>query len=232
MPIGSLLEEWAVAQLEGSKSVSEEDECSPESIRIVAGVDIHWTSPHEGVCVAAVVNLAASTSEPARYFRCSHATPHAYVSGFLGFRECDAFAHVLREATAECAIDCVLVDGNGRLHPRAFGSACQLGLSINLRTIGVAKSLDRVCGVTEREVKERMNADALLELDLQDTRGRTIGRAIRKTAQNQAPAYISIGHRISLNTAASLVRRLLHYSVPEPLRLADIHARNLSRGLL
>ena len=51
-------------------------------------------------------------------------------AGFLGFREApvlvEAFSR-LRDTHPHLVPDCLLVDGNGILHPRGFGLASHIG---------------------------------------------------------------------------------------------------------
>ena len=44
------------------------------------------------------------------------------------------------------------------------------------------------------------------------------------------PVYVSVGHRVSLDTAAAVVRALCVFRVPEPVRHADLHSRAFLRG--
>lgn len=39
------------------------------------------------------------------------------------------------------SLQVILVDGNGALHPRKYGSAVKVGVDADLPTIGVAKNL-------------------------------------------------------------------------------------------
>ena len=62
-----------------------------------------------------------------------------YVPGFLAYREApviiDAFSKLKNKP------DLMMIDGNGILHPRRFGIASHLGVTLNIATIGVAKKL-------------------------------------------------------------------------------------------
>jgi hypothetical protein len=53
-----------------------------------------------------------------------------FVAGFLGFREAPAIVEAfskLRDTNTNLVPECILVDGNGILHPRGFGLASHVG---------------------------------------------------------------------------------------------------------
>ncbi|XP_022997458.1 endonuclease V isoform X2 [Cucurbita maxima] len=60
----------------------------------------------------------------------------------------------------------------------------------------------------------------------------TIGigkNAMRSTVDSLKPIYISIGHRVSLDTAIRIVKSTCKFRVPEPIRQADIRSREYLR---
>ncbi|KAI3837936.1 hypothetical protein MKW92_032290 [Papaver armeniacum] len=124
---------------------------------------------------------------------------------------------------------CLMVDGNGLLHPRGFGLACHLGVTANIPTIGIGKNLHHVDGLTQSGVREFLEAEENCSKDLitlTGCSGRIWGAALRSTNDSLKPIYVSIGHRISLDSAIQLVRFTCKYRVPEPVRQADIRSRN------
>lgn len=145
--------------------------------------------------------------------------PFAYVPGYLGFRECPALV-------AACALlaeppGVIMVDGQGRAHPRRCGVASQLGVLLDVPTIGVAKSL--LCGVPEHEP----GPDAGDRARIVD-RGEVIALAVRTRAR-ATPVYVSVGHRVSLETAAAMVLALAGgRRLPVPIRRAH-DAANATR---
>jgi deoxyinosine 3'endonuclease (endonuclease V) len=53
-----------------------------------------------------------------------------FIAGFLGFREAPAILAAfsrLRDTNINLVPECILVDGNGILHPRGFGLASHVG---------------------------------------------------------------------------------------------------------
>ncbi len=57
-------------------------------------------------------------------------------------------------------------------------------------------------------------------------------KALKTTEEAKRPVYISIGHRIGLETAIWAVMQCIHrYRIPEPTRQADIRSRQLIRKL-
>ena len=105
----------------------------------------------------------------------------------------------------ETNFDILLIDGHGRLHPRLCGLACYIGIKINKPTIGVAKKI--LCG----KVKD----DSKVEYD-----GKILGFEIKN---NNKKIYVSVGHKINLNTGIGIIKKLIldEKWYPEPLRLAD-----------
>lgn len=149
----------------------------------------------------------------------SQVPPFAYVPGYLGFREAPALAAAWGELAERP--DLLFVDGQGRAHPRRCGIATHLGVVLDVPAIGVAKSL--LCGTVEGALGAEPGATAPL-ID----RGEQVGAALR-TRAGANPVYVSIGHRVSLETAVAWVLRLSEgRRLPLPIRLAH-DAANAAR---
>ena len=146
-------------------------------------------------------------------------TRFPYVPGLLSFREAPAALAALGQL--KTSPDILLCDGHGLAHPRRFGLACHLGLLSGLPSIGVAKSL--LTGEHAPPAQERGAWTPLLD------GGEVIGAALR-TRPGAKPVYVSIGHRISLESALQVVLRCTgRYRLPETTRQAHRLASNLER---
>lgn len=169
-----------------------------------------------------------------------------YIAGFLAFREAPHYCEMFRrleEGSPHLMPEVVLVDGNGVLHPRACGVASHVGVVANKCTIGVAKNLHMVDGLQRDVIKERCGADPGSFVPLVGDSGRTWGGALLpqpkapigpKAAAAKAPPknpiFVSVGHRISLETTVAVVEEcLISARVPEPVRLADLLSREQVR---
>lgn len=140
-----------------------------------------------------------------------------YIPGYLGFREVPALAACWDRLDPKP--DVILVDGQGLAHPRGLGLACHLGLVLGVPTIGVAKSL--LVGEAEPGPDAGDAAPILWK-------GRMVGMALRLRARGK-PVYVSVGHRVSLETAVALVRGACDgRRVPPPIRAAH-DAANAAR---
>jgi deoxyribonuclease V len=124
-----------------------------------------------------------------------------YLPGLLGFREGPLLARISEQIRPRP--DVFLVDGQGLAHPRRFGLACHVGLAIGRPTIGVAKSL----------LYGRIDGDQMV-----DPNGNQIGNILK--APNGKKFFVSVGHKISLETATRLVAGCLVDGHPAPLRQA------------
>jgi deoxyribonuclease V len=144
-----------------------------------------------------------------------------YIPGLLSFRESPLILDACQRLTI--APDLILVDGQGIAHPRRMGLASHLGLFLDTPTIGCAKS--RLCGTHEIPGDKPGSYAEIID------NGETIGAALR-TRPGVKPLYVSIGHKVDLNTAIYWVMNCCRgYRLPEPTRLAHLAAGgNLKSG--
>jgi deoxyribonuclease V len=181
--------------------VIESDDFDKSSI--VAGLDVSYSN--EKACVA----LVRMDMESLEVMEVRHAIGRVrfpYVPGYLSYRELPMVRRVFRETDG----DILLIDGQGVLHPRGFGIACQIGVCFNVPTIGAAKNL-----LTGTVVGHGRRDEILVD---------GMVRGMRLRHKRGKGVFVSVGHRVSLNTACALCERLMIKEVPEPLRLAHILA--------
>jgi len=61
--------------------------------------------------------------------------------------------------------------------------------------------------------------------------GRTWGAALQgPEGSRHKPIFVSVGHRLSLETAVALVQACSKFRIPEPIRQADLRSRALIRS--
>lgn len=179
-------------------------------MRRLAAADAHY-APAEGLTWAAVVSLSFPDLELQESVLACRPTDFPYVPGLLSFREAPAMLDAL--GLLSSPPDLLLVDGQGIAHPRRLGLASHVGLLADIPTIGAAKS--RLVGVYEEPGSERGAWSPMRH------RGEVVGAALRTRPATQ-PMFISIGHRVGLETAIDYVLRCTpRFRLPEPIRLAD-----------
>lgn len=202
------IEEATATQQELRHLVIQEDKLG--EIRYVAGVDVGFQDNY-AITQAAVAVLSFPELQLVESAIATLPTTFPYVPGFLSFREIPAILKALEKLTI--VPDLILCDGQGIAHPRRFGIACHLGVSIEVPTIGAAKSL--LIGKHEELAPEKGSWQPMSD------RGEVIGAVVRSRT-NVNPLYISSGHRVSLPTAIDYVLRCTtKYRLPETTRWAD-----------
>jgi len=188
-------------------------DCIPNKIKYVAGIDVSYSGDHS---YGSVVVLAYETMNLIEQRISSQRTVIPYIPTFLAFRELPAAVSAARKLKTRP--DVFMVDGHGRAHPRRFGFACHFGLSVKAPTIGVAKNL--LCG----KVKSSKGCWKPI-ID-----GREVIGAAVFTKTSRKPIFVSVGHKISLETAIRLVLECTKkHRIPEPIRQAHIAAERAKR---
>ncbi|MEU8898385.1 endonuclease V [Nocardia sp. NPDC048505] len=191
----------------------------PPEFRTVAGLDSAYDE--SGVVAAAAVVLDASSLTPLETAVAHGSTTFPYVPGLLAFRELPTSLAVLEKLSR--TPDLLVCDSQGLAHPRRFGFACHLGILTGVPTIGVAKT---VWGNYIEPGPERGASTELL-ID-----GEVVGRALR-TRAGVKPVFVSVGHRIDLDTACAQVLALTpNFRQPETTRQADRLCRQALRSAL
>lgn len=178
--------------------------------KTVAGIDLGYDAKTE-TCRAVVVVLSFPQLQLIESSEAIMPIQFPYIPGFLSFRETPVAVKALEKL--QLTPDVILCDGQGLAHPRRFGIACHIGLIADVPTVGVAKSL--LVGKFENLGETRGSTAPLVH------RNEQVG-AVLRTKDKVQPLYISVGHRISLETAIDLVLQCApKYRLPETTRLAD-----------
>jgi deoxyribonuclease V len=189
-------------------------------ISYVAGVDVGFEAEDSISCAAiAVLNYPDLTLHEHQLVRMPTTFP--YIPGLLAFREVPVVLEALSRLKTKP--DLLLCDGNGYIHPRRFGFACHLGVLSNIPCIGVAKTPY----IGEHAPVGSQRGDWQPIFDNQEI----IGAALC-TQTNIKPIYVSIGHRINLESAIAYVLACApKYRLPETTRWADHIASGHSNPL-
>jgi deoxyribonuclease V len=179
------------------------------TVSTVAGVDVGFeqkgTITRAAIAILSWPDLELLDQAIARLPTC-----FPYIPGLLSFREIPAILLAFQQLTV--TPDLLLCDGQGLAHPRRLGIACHLGLLTNLPSIGVGKS--RLIGTHPAVGNQRGDWQPLCD------RQQVIG-AVLRTRSHTHPLYISIGHRICLETAiAYVIGCTRRYRLPETTRWA------------
>ena len=199
------IKEAKVIQSELSSMIIKRDVFS--EINTIAGMDIGF---HGDIARASCVVLSFPKCEVIEKKVYEGKVNLPYIPGYLSFREIPMLASVLE--LVENEPDLLIADGQGIAHPRRLGLAAHLGLLVDKPTIGCAKSL--LVGKCEKPENIKGAYSFLKDKD------EIIGACLR-TRVGVKPVYISIGHKISLESAINYILKCCSkYRLPEPIREA------------
>ena len=180
------------------------------SVNFVAGVDVGFEDGGNTVR-AAVVLLRFPDLRVQEEIVARAPNQFPYIPGLLSFRELPGVIKALQQLHTDP--DLILCDGQGYAHPRRFGLACHLGLLTDTPTIGIGKS--RLIGTYTEPGPQKGDWSPLVDAD------EVIGAVLRTRSQVK-PVFVSVGHRISLNTAIRYALACTtRFKLPQTTRLAD-----------
>lgn len=185
-------------------------------VETIGGVDVSFRA--DGA-QAAIVVLQYPDLTPIVTTTAVKACSFPYIPGLLSFREGPAI--LAAWDLLPLKPDLVLFDGQGIAHPRRLGLAAQMGLWLDLPTIGVAKS--RLYG---RHAEVGIQPGEWTTLWDERAPRCAIG-AVLRTRPNARPVYVSPGHKMDLRHAVAFTLACCRgYRLPEPLRLAHLASRS------
>jgi deoxyribonuclease V len=200
-PLKKLREE----QINLSKKVKLSD--GFKTIKTVAGIDVSYPKNEFDHACGACVVMDCKTKEIIEKKTIFWETNFPYISTYLFYREFPIIRELVNILKSEPTV--FIFDGNGILHPFSFGLAAQAGVTLNIPSIGVAKSL------LYGDVK---NNDVFIN-------GKKHGFAYYSSERIKRPVFVSPGHKISFKSAKKVVKHFSKYKTPEPLRQAHLLAK-------
>ncbi len=200
-------------QIELSKKIIEFD-CF-EKLEYVAGVDVHYFKD-KIVVGYALVSYYDNQLVETRTEIFDKLKDLEYKSGFFCFYEGPYIVRFLKKIKKP---DVLLIDGHGVAHPRKMGLASYVGVVCDIPTIGCAKNL--LYGNYEGPLVDPVRGSFV-----KVTNGKKVIAYALRTKDNVKEIIISVGHRISLETAKEVVLKLCKLRIPQPLRIAHLLAKS------
>lgn len=197
---------WRAIQRELAKKVIKQD-CFGKPPRLIAGVDTAY-SGDEAFSAIVVLDYENLELLETKIVRCAVRVP--YIPTFLFFREGEPMIKAIAKLTKTA--DVHLVNAHGVAHPERCGCASQLGVTLDIATIGVAGR------ILFGEISDSEDGRTKYLKDGEET----IGAALL-SGSGRRQVYVSVGHKVSLESAIEIVQNTTKGSrMPEPLRLAHV----------
>jgi deoxyribonuclease V len=186
-------------QLRLSKKILLRDDF--DDVKTVAGIDVAYPSNEFHDACGACVVLDYTTKEMVEESVVFSRTDFPFISTYFSYRELPIVHKLLSGLQSKPSL--LLLDGNGIIHPARCGFASHAGITLDIPTIGVAKTL----------LYGRLQNTKVMIDD--DQRGYAFS-----LKNGRKPIYVSPGHRVSLPTSVQVVKHLSSFKNPEPLRRA------------
>ena len=212
------------------------EEEKKEKLRYIGGIDISYVKPNGDVGISGLVVCDVEQDFKIVYEDYKLVKiKEPYIPSFLAFREVNPYVELindLKQKKPKFVPQVILVDGNGIFHPRGFGIASHLGVLVDIPTIGCAKTVFELYneGITIPYVQKMYRKNLFQFGDSYPLIGysdKEYGYALRSTDYYDDPIIVSLGHKVSNETALDVAIMCCYYKEPEPIRLADLITRRL-----
>jgi deoxyribonuclease V len=206
---------------------------SIKTISIIAGVDISYFSRSKkdwGVSCAVLWDLKKNKMIDTTFAQSEINFP--YKPGFLGFRECKLLSIAIKKSLLKPEL--IFCDGHGINHPRKFGEAVQLGVALDIPSIGVAKN--PFFGYSSYKTLTRRKGEKtpiwIWKPSNNLVNNENLGYSIC-LSEGKKPVFISVGYKVTLECALGIaLKTSLKYRQPTPLFLADKFSRAQVKEIL
>ncbi|KID58500.1 endonuclease V [Pseudoalteromonas luteoviolacea] len=179
-------------------------------IDTIAGVDVAYDEDNNQV-VGAVVLLDAKTLQVIESCSVVETISFPYIPGLFSFREIPPLINAIKKLSM--MPDLIVCDGQGIAHPKRFGMASHLGVLLDIPTIGCGKT--KLIGEYDMPNPCKGSTSDLMHDET------LIGKVLR-TQKDIKPVFVSVGHKISIETAVQWIEKLTpKFRLPETTRQAD-----------
>lgn len=196
------------AQKELSLNVVTDDALG--DLKTIAGVVVAHSRFSDTLTVAISV-LHYPDMTPIENRVMDYQTKFPFIPDLLSFREIPGIVQALESLSHKP--DLMIIDGPGIAHPKGLGIASHVGVLMDLPTIGCSRASS-----AGSFVEPEINAGSQSSLVYH---GEIVGTVYR-SKNRVAPLFISVGHRLSRETATDLIKQLCQgYRFPEPTRVAS-----------
>ena len=183
--------------------------------RLVAGIDAAYVGD---VAISAAVVIDSINKSIIDSSIAKTKVWFPYVPTLLSFRELKPMIAAYEGLHVKPHV--IMIDGHGFAHPSRLGIASHFGVTMQLPTIGVAKSL--LYG--ECEIDDTYSP-------ILDPIDHSVIGAMLRCSRNSKPMFISIGNLVTLRDAVDLSRSLcVGSSMPLPILLAHRLANKSKRS--
>ncbi len=194
-----------------------EEPVEVSAIQFVAGADVSFDRRKPRIGFGAVCIFSFPECEILETISDIVDVDFPYIPGLLSFRESPVLLRCFEKISR--TPDVVLVDAQGRAHPRRFGAASHLGVLLDLPTIGCAKT--RLVGEYAEPGISRGSYSDLYH------RGEKVGVVLR-TQDRVEPVFVSVGNKVDIPSAIHIIQACaISARIPKPLRIAHQECNRL-----